>query len=98
MLEDKLSHLVDRANAVQVTLPLRVAPREQPVPPEDKALSSGILRDRLFEHQGQLKPGTLPWQPGDLSSKLAVEFRELLFSIGAGSECNRPIGVQMVHM
>ena len=68
------------------------------MPPEDEALSSGILLDRLFDHQGKFKSGTLPRQPGDLSSKLTVKFRELLFSIGTGSECNRPIGVQMVHM
>ena len=86
------------ADAVQIALALRVAPREQTVTAQNNAFGTTILGDRTIELDGELKSGPLPRQPNDLASKLAIKFLELVLAIRAGSERDGPVRVQMIHV
>ena len=65
---------------------------------ENNAFCATILRHRTLELCGKLKTGPLPRQPNDLASKLAIESFELCLAIGAGSERDGPVRVQMIHV
>src|SRR5215469_10834297 len=98
MFEYKLAHLVDGANAVPITLPLRISPRKQTMAAQNHAFGTGVLPNCPFELQPKFKPRTLPRQPDDLSPELPVEFFELRLPIGARCQRDRPIRMQMVHV
>jgi hypothetical protein len=63
---------------------------------QDKAVGAGILADSRFNQQGELESRTLPGHPDDAPVKPAVEFLQLAFTVGAGRECDRPVGMQMI--
>src|SRR5690348_14342953 len=79
---DEFTHLIDGADAIQVTLSLTHPPGEQSVTTQDDTVSSRIVSYRSFNQQCQLKSWTLPWNPNDLSIKLFVKFFELLLAVG----------------
>jgi hypothetical protein len=57
VLLDELAHLVDRANAVQVTLFLRVAPGEEPVAAEDQPSHPGVPSTARLSISASSNPG-----------------------------------------
>src|SRR3954462_6030850 len=98
MLGDKVAHLVDGTNAIEIAVALRVAPGEQAMAAKNQSFCAGILLYRPLQHESKFKPRPLPWKPCDLSSELPVELIELLFAVSAGGKRDRPIGMQVVHM
>ena len=68
------------------------------MPTQHNAVAAGILFDRPFHHHGQLKARPLPRHPHQPVAKLAIELVHFCFAVGARRQCNRPIGVQMIHM
>ena len=63
MLGDKLAHLINSANAVQVTLALRVTPGEKAVAAEDQTVGAWILLCGPLQHEGEFKSRPLPGKP-----------------------------------
>src|SRR6185437_11720712 len=98
MFPDKFAHLIDGANAVEITFALRVAPSEQAVTAKDKALSARVLRNRPLELHGKLESRPLPRQPDNLAIKLTIEFLQLLLAVGAGRKRDGPVGMQVIDM
>src|SRR5262245_50772603 len=90
---DELAHLIDGADAVDVTLLLRLAPRKQAMPAENDAITARIVLDRLPQHHSQLEAGTLPRQPYDPPAVLLVEFSQLVLAVRPRSQRNRPVGM-----
>ena len=95
---NELAHLIDGANAIQVTLALRHAPGEQAMAAKDQPLRPGIFLHRLFDHQRQFKPGALPGNPDDSSPKFSVELFELALAVRAGGKRDGPVRMQMIHV
>src|SRR3954462_7695872 len=98
MLGDKVAHLVDGTNAIEIAVALRVAPGEQAMAAKNQSFCAGILLYRPLQHESKFKAGPLPWKPCNLPPKLTIELFELLFAVGAGRHRDRPIGMQVVHM
>src|SRR5215468_11021261 len=98
MTLNKLSHLIDGLKAVQIALALSAAPSKQSVTSQKNPLSARIGLHSGFEHPCQLKTGALPGEPQNLSPELAIEFFELAFSVRAGCDGDRPVGMQMIDV
>jgi len=98
MVEDKLAHFVNRPNTIQITFARCPAPGEQAMTAEDEAFNTGILRYRPLQHQREFEAGPLPGEPPNFPAELPVEFVELLFAIGTGSERYGPIRMQVIHV
>ena len=98
MLIDELTHLIDRADAVQVALTLRGAPGEQPVAAEDQSVCAGVVPDRRLDEQRELEPGPLPRHPDDAPAEPAIELFELLPAIGGCGERDGPVGMQVIDV
>jgi hypothetical protein len=60
MLENKLAHLIDGTNAIEIALALGISPGEQAVAAKDQTFGAGILCDGSFELYRELKTGALP--------------------------------------
>ncbi len=95
---DELAHLIDGLDAVQVTVPLRVAPREEAVAAEDKAVAAGLPGHGLPQHQRELESGPLPRHPQNPPPVSPVELVELLAAVRAGGQRNRPVGMQVIDV
>src|SRR5262245_33175425 len=72
MILDEFPHLVDRLDAAEIALALRLSPREEPVPAKDDPVAARLRFDRLPQHQRQLESGTLPRHPDDVTTVLLV--------------------------
>src|ERR1700757_4708752 len=88
MLLNEFTHLINGVDTVQIAVPLRHSPREQPVAPEDQAFGTRVLLDGSFDEQRQFKTRPLPRNPGDFAIELLVELIQLTFAVCAGSQCN----------
>src|SRR3954462_419345 len=86
VLLDEVPHLIDGADAVQVTLVLRRPPREQAMTAKNDPVAARVLVNGALQHQRQLEAGALPGPPGDPAAELLVEFPEVLRAVGAGRE------------
>ena len=98
MFGDEFAHLVDGLNAAEVAVALRHAPGEEAMTAEQNSVDAGIFADGFFDEQSQFKAGALPGNPYDLALELLVELFELALAVGAGSERDGPIGMQMIDM
>ncbi len=98
MFDNKFTHLVDGADAVQVTFALGFAPGKQTVTAEQRSVAAGIAPDRLLQLQSKLESRTLPGNPDDLAIKFAIEFLELLLSIGTRCDRDCPVRMQVIDM
>ena len=98
MLIDELSHLIDRANAVQVALTLRGAPGKQPVAAENQSVCARVVPDRRFDERRQLETGPLPRHPDDAPAESAIELLELLPAVGRCGERDGPVGMQVIDV
>src|ERR1700676_4794028 len=65
---------------------------------ENEAIAAWIVLHGILEQERQLKARSLPRYPRDLTPKLAIKLLQLRFSVGAGRQRDRPVGMQMVHM
>src|SRR5207249_8778507 len=69
----ELAHLIDRLQAVQIAIALRVAPREEPVAAEHESVASRVVVTRAPQHQRKLEAGALPRHPDDPAPELFIE-------------------------
>src|SRR5579859_8208843 len=98
MLGNEFAHLVDGLNAIEIALALRHSPGEQPMSSQDEPFGLRMIFYRLFNQHRQFKSRTLPRQPHDGPGKLLVELVQLLLSIGARRQRNRPVRMQVVNV
>jgi hypothetical protein len=98
MPRDEFAHLLYRVNAVEVALALRRAPRKQAVTTEKDAVGPGIFSNSPLDEQGQFKARALPGDPNHLAAKFLVEFFQLALAIGARSQGDGPIRVEVVQV
>src|SRR5690348_11495092 len=98
MLVNKLAHLINGSNAVQIALALRVTPGKEAMAAEQNTITSGGLFDGLFQLERQFKTGTLPGKPHDVTAVSAIEFFELLLSVRARCDRDGPVWMQVIHM
>ncbi len=68
MFSDKLAHLVDGVDAVQIALALRRAPGKQPVAAKKNPVNSRIFPHRFLDHQRQFESRPLPGHPYDFAA------------------------------
>ena len=98
VVRDELSHLIDGGHAAQITVALRLAPREQAMAAEHDAVASGRIRDGTPQHQRELEARTLPGHPHDAPAVACVELVEPGPAVGTGREGDRPVRVQVIDV
>src|ERR1700721_3443713 len=96
MFGDEFAHLIDSVNAAEVAVALRHTPGEEAVAAEQDSIDAGIFADGLFDEQSQFESGALPGNPYDFAAELAIKLFELALPVGAGSEGNGPIRMEIV--
>src|SRR6185437_2549894 len=98
MVQNKLADLVDDGQGVKVAFALRATPGEQSVAAEDDAIAVWSLLDRVSQHHGQLKSGSLPRQPDQLVRKGAVELLHFVAAVGGRRQSDAPVRVQVIDV
>src|SRR5579872_1273255 len=98
MLQDEFAHLIDGVNAIEVALALGVAPGEEAMTSENEAICRWILFNGAFNHERKFESGALPGKPCDIAVEFFVEFFQFALAVGAGSQCDGPVGMQMVDV
>jgi hypothetical protein len=98
MLLRELAELIDDGNGAEVALALRLAPGEEAVAAEDDPVATGCGGDRIAQHQGEFKAGTLPRHPHHLVPELLIELRHLFEAVGRGCQRDGPVRVQVIDV
>ncbi len=95
---NEFAHLIDGANAIEITLALRHSPGEQAMAAKDQTLRPGVILYCLFDQQRQFKPGTLPRNPDDSPIEFSVELVEFALAVCTRGEGDGPVGMQVIHV
>jgi hypothetical protein len=98
MALDELADLVDDGDGIQIRFALRAAPGKEAMAAEYDTVAARHLLDRALEHHGQFKARTLPRDPHHLVAELLVELVHLFLAVGRSSECDSPVGMEMIHV
>src|SRR5271170_2402769 len=94
----ELANLIDDCNCVEVAFALCAAPCKQSMSSQHDAITAVMTFHRIFHHETQLKPRTLPGNPCEMMMKAAIEFLEAFESVSRGSQRDAPIRMKVVHM